>query len=142
MNKINFTPEHKARLYELATEMLFNNDVIITKLGQPCTIVDLLHNTTINSLNNIKLNLTKRIESLEQQDEWISSNAGQVDLENTKHRKELINLIIGYKRYNSYLEEVNIKRNTLKTELIALKESQKTPEDKIKELEEQLKALD
>jgi hypothetical protein len=39
-------------------------------------------------------------------------------------------------------EETVKKRKELESQLTMLKESQKTPEDKIKEIEEQLKSLD
>ena len=141
MTKINFTTEHKHKLFELAIEMLIQNDIIYTKLGQPITVVDLFHNTTINTLNSIRLSLTKRIDTLEGGDEWAASNAGQVELENTKRQKELVNLVIGYKRNQVYQEEIAIKKSKLTKELNALKESQKTPEDKIKELQEELDRL-
>ena len=141
MTKINFTTEHKHKLFELAIEMLIQNDIIYTRLGQPITIVDLIHNTTINTLNSIRLSLTKRIETLENEDEWAASNAGQVELENTKRHKEIVNLVIGYKRNLEYQEEIAIKKSKLTKELNMLKESQKTPEDKIKELQEELDKL-
>jgi predicted nucleic acid-binding Zn-ribbon protein len=56
--------------------------------------------------------------------------------------KETVNLIIGYKRYQLEEEETAKKRKDLESKLAELKESQKSPEDKIKEIEDQLKGLD
>ena len=142
MTKINFTKEHKEKLLELAMIMLLENEVISTRLGQPITVVDLLHNTTINTLNSIRVSLTKRIETLENEDEWAASQGSQIELEVAKRQKELVNLVIGYKRNQVYQEEIAIKKAKLTKELNVLKESQRTPEDKIKELQEELDKLD
>lgn len=142
MAKINFTKEHFEKLKTLAVEMLLSNGVIFTKLGQSLNIVELIHTTTINTLNNIRLSIAKSIENLENQDEWVASSSSQNMLEDLKKQKELVNLIIGYKRWKAEKVETERQRSELNEQLKALKESQKTPEDKIKELEEKLKTLD
>lgn len=142
MAKINFTKEHYAKMKELAFAMLVNNEVVNTKLGQPLTIIDLLHTQTINTLNNIRLAISKQIESLENQDEWATSTYQQEKLEKLKQAKELVNLIIGWKRHNMEVQEAKTKKAELNAQLKQLKESQKTPEDRIKELEAQLTAID
>lgn len=142
MAKINFTKEHFEKLKTLSVEMLLSNDVVLTKLGQSLNIVELIHTTTINTLNNIRLSIAKSIENLENQDEWVASSSLQSMLEDLKRKKELVNLIIGYKRWKAEKVETERQRRELNEQLKALKESQKTPEDKIKELEEKLKTLD
>lgn len=141
MAKINFTKEHFEKLKAYALEMLFLNETITTKLGQPLSIVELLHTTTINTLNSIRLTLSKEIETIENQDEWVSGETSQKKLENLKAKKELVNLIIGYKRFAQEQHEIARERASLEDELVRLKESQKTPEDKIKELESKLETL-
>lgn len=140
--KVNFKKEHFDRLKVLAVKALLNNDAVIGRIGNPINIVELLHGTTINSLNQIRLSLTKKIESLEGKDEWAADDVNQVSLEKAKEQKELVNLIIGYKRYLQELGEINANKKALQEQLTALKESQKSPEDKIKELESQLASLD
>jgi hypothetical protein len=142
MTKVNFTKEHLAKLKELAFAMLAQNGVIQTKFGQALTIVDLMHTQTINTLNGIRVAIGKSIETLENKDEWVATDSTQADLAILKEKKELVNLIIGWKRYNEYARESNAKKEELKAQLSALKESQKTPEDKIKELEAKLTELD
>ena len=138
--KINFTKDHMARLIDLADAALFDRTVVTTKLGQPLNIYELLHTTSINQLNEIKSSLTKRIEKMEEQDEWVAPDNDKLDW--YKNTKELINLIIGWKRYNLELDENARKKEELSKKLTELKESQKTPEDRIKELEAQLKELE
>lgn len=141
MAKINFTQEHFEKLKAYAVEMLFTQETVTTKLGQTLNIVELLHTTTINTLNSIRLQLGKEIETIENQDEWVSGNTSQRKLENLKAKKELVNLIIGYKRFTQEQTEIARERASLEDELVKLKESQKTPEDKIKELESKLNDL-
>jgi hypothetical protein len=54
----------------------------------------------------------------------------------------MINLIIGWKRFNMEKEANARKKAELTEKLTELKESQKTPEDRIKEMEAELAALD
>ena len=128
------------RLYDLANEALFDKTVVTTKLGQVLNIYELLHTTSINQLNEIKTGLSKKIEKIEDQDEWIAPDGDK--LQAMKDTKELVNLIIGWKRYNLELAENARKKEELTAKLTELKESQKTPEDRIKELEAQLKELE
>ena len=138
--KINFTQEHYAKLQSLAVEALFNKVVITTKLGQPLNIYELLHTTSINQLSEIKSSLAKKIEKMEETDEWVQPDNDR--LEWYKNSKELVNLIIGWKRYNLEVEANKKEKEELSKKLNELKESTKTPEDRIKELEAQLKELE
>ena len=130
--KINFTKEHMSRLLDLADAALFDKTVIVTKLGQPLNIYELLHTTSINQLNEIKLNLAKKIEKVEAADEWIAPDNDK--LQSMKDTKELVNLIIGWKRYNSELAENERKIAEIDKQLNDIDEATKTPEDKKKEL--------
>lgn len=138
---INFTKEHYAKLKELAFDMLVSNDTIPTKLGQSLTILELMHTTTINTLNGLKQQIAKQIDNLENQDEWASSEHLQSKLDKLKTRKELVNLIVGWKRYSEEREELSAKKEELSIQLKKLKEAQKTPEERIKELEEQIAGI-
>lgn len=138
--KINFQKEHFAKLVNLVAQAAMNNISINTKLGQPLNIVELLHTTSINTLNNIKASLTNKIRSIEDRDEWVETNTDE--LENIKAQKELINLIVGWKRWKMEVEENRKQKEELTKKLTELKESTKTPEDRIKEMEAQLAALD
>ena len=141
MAKINFTKEHFDRLASLSLDALFGNQVINTKFGQALNIVELLHTTTIGTLNDIRLSLSKAIEKLESQDEWVAPEDIQEKLESLKKDKEMVNLIIGYKRFLLERQEANRKKEQLTEKLTELKEAQKTPEDKIKEIETELADL-
>ena len=141
MAKINFTKEHFNEMCTLLMGMLLRNEVISSKLGTPINVVELLHTTTINSLNNIRLALSNKIKQLESQDEWVASDSNARQLDTAKEQKELVNLVIGYKRYRMEVEENAQKKAELTAKLKALKESQKSPEDKIKELEAELSAM-
>lgn len=142
MTKINFTKTHFDKMCTLALNMLLNNSIILSKFNTPINIIELLHTTTINMLNSIKVTLSKKIEQLESQDEWVASDTYSKQLEEAKEQKELVNLIIGYKRYKMEQEETAKRKLEIVNKLQELKESQKTPEDKIKELETELSKID
>ena len=125
---------------ELALKMLMTNSTISTKMGAPLNIVELIHTTSINTLNNIKAGLSTKIQNLENKDEWVEVNTTELD--SLKEMKELVNLIVGFKRYHLELAESRRKKAELTEKLAELKESTKTPEDRIKEMEAELAAMD
>ncbi len=137
--KVNFTKEHFSKLKELAVEALFSGEVFHTKLGQILTIYELIHTVSINQLNEIKNSLAVKIQKLESKDEWVEVDT--TELNELKTQKELVNLIIGYKRFNLERNEIDAKRIKLSAKLSELRESQKTPEDRIKEIEAELASL-
>jgi hypothetical protein len=138
--KINFTKEHEAKLDALAVKMLKENGTIRTVMGQSLNIVELMHTTSINQLNNIRTALLKTIQKKEEGDEWVETDTSALD--EMKNAKELVNLIIGWKRKNLEVSENKAKKAELTKKLAELKESTKTPEDRIKEMEAQLAELD
>ena len=138
--KINFTKEHFSKLVNLVAQAAMNNVTIPTKMGQQLNIVELLHTTSITTLNNIKASLTQKIRSIEDRDEWVEADTET--LEGIKAQKELVNLIVGWKRWTLEVEANKQKKAELTKKLAALKESTKTPEDRIKEMEAQLKELE
>ena len=138
--KINFTREHLEQLHKLADEALFENLTVTTKLGGQLNIHELLYTTSISQLTEIKTALAKKIEKLEASDEWIQVDNEKIQI--ARKLKDLVNLIIGYKRYQLEQLELQEKKEELTAKLTELKESQKTPEDRIKEIEAQLKELE
>lgn len=134
--KINFSKEHEEKLDALAIKALKENTVIQTSLGQYLNITELMHTTSINQLNNIRTNLLKQIQKKEEGDEWVETDNSILD--KMKETKELVNLIIGWKRKNTEIAENKAKKAELEETLKQLKESTKTPEDRIKELEAKL----
>lgn len=141
MAKINFTKDHFNKMLSMAAAMLVNNEVVLTKMGQPLNIVELMHTATIGTLMDIKKSLSKKIENLEDQDEWVESSTNQVNLTRYKNQKELVNLIIGWKRFMLEASEAAKRKQELESKLKELKDSQKTPEDKIKEIEAELASM-
>ena len=87
MAKINFKKEHFDKMLNLAVGMLIRNEVVTTKMGQPLNIVELLHTTTIGTLNNIRVAIGKQITSIEERDEWVETNDNQKQLDKLKAQK-------------------------------------------------------
>ena len=141
MAKINFSETHMNRLKELACKMLFANGVIYSANGlTPLNIVELIHTQTPTQLNNIKAGLDKKINQIESRDEWLDPDNSKLDT--IREARELVNLIVGWKRLNIEKAENARKKEELTKKLAELKESTKTPEDRIKEMEAQLKELE
>lgn len=129
------------RMNELLSEMLLANSIITNKLGTPLDVVALLHTTTPNTLNEIRKNLSRKINDLEEVDEWTANDGTQKKLEVLKRDKEVVNLIIGYKYHLAERSRLESKKSELKEQIEKLKEANKTPAERLKELEDQLNAL-
>lgn len=142
MAKINFTKEHLEKMKELVIDMLLRNESITTKMGQILSISDLLHTTTINTLNTIKAQISEKIVKAEEKDEWSATESDSKYLEILKNQKELVHLIIGWKRYNMEQASIQSKKKALEEKLEELKESQKTPAERIKDIENALNSLE
>lgn len=137
--KIKFTPEHLKRMQDLLLAMLMSNGVLYSKLGTPIGVSELLHQTSINQLNEMKAGLQNKISKMEAQDEWVEVD--QDKLQSLRDSRELVNLIVGYKRYNAELAANAAKLEVLKTKLAEMKEDAKTPQERMAELETQIAAL-
>ena len=86
-------------------------------------------------------NLKKQIATMDDLDEWSCTDADKWKLERTKETQELVSLVIGYKKWMSEQEELSEKKAALAAQIDSLKESQKTPAERIAELEKQLADL-
>jgi hypothetical protein len=137
--RINFTKEHEEKLNEFIVEMWREDIVVIGKLGQPMNICE-LKVLSPNSLNDLKLIYDKKISSLESKDEWIDPENDKLDL--YRFIRNGLNLLVGFKRKQIQIAENKAKKAELTKKLTELKESTKTPEDRIKEMEAELAALD
>jgi hypothetical protein len=85
--------------------------------------------------------LKKQIASMSDLDEWSCTDADTWKLERLKETQELVSLVIGYKKWLAEQEEIADKKAVLAARIDALKESQKTPAERIAELEKQLADL-
>ena len=141
MGKINFTTENKSRLEELATKFLFGNLPIQGPIATSMRVEDLLQNTSVNSLVSMNAHLKKQIASMSDLDEWSCTDADTWKLERLKETQELVSLVIGYKKWLAEQEEISEKKAALAAQIDSLKESQKTPAERIAELESQLANL-
>lgn len=140
--KINFTKDHFEKLKELLSIMLLNNETVNNRLGIPVNVVDLVHTTSLNSLNDMRNALKKTVEKAESADEWVSSFISQEKVNKLRRQIETIYLIIGYKRYQMELADLNNKREELTEKLNKMKEEAKTPEERIIEVQNELDNLE
>lgn len=141
MAKINFTEVHFQELCTLANKFLFQGSAFKGPVGQILTVYDLIHTTTVDSLIKMKSSLEKTIAKSEDVDDWTASTEDVLKQQLLKQKGRFIYLLIGYKRYTLEQESIALEKAKLTKQLNELKESQKTPEEKIKELEDQINSL-
>lgn len=140
-NRINFTPEHEARLKQLAIIMLFDGITLKGTVGTELTVQDLLHNTTVNTLVMLNSNLKKEIERISGLDEWSMNDYQQRKLANTKELQEFTNLLIGYKKFQAEKQSAKAEIANLKAQYAEIKKSTMTPQDQLTALEKKIKEL-
>lgn len=141
MTKINFTKEHMTRLQELSLKMLFGNFVIKGLLGTELNIYGLLHESTTNTLQTLNINLKKDIEKLESLDNWSLDAYQQRKITSLKEYQELVNLVIGYKKWQAQEADAKQQIKNLKAELKTIKSNNITPEEKMKEIEKRIQEM-
>lgn len=139
--KINFTDEHQKRLFDLATNMLFNGGIVKGLAGSTLTIFDLIHNTSVRTLSDINAGLRKEISRIETLDDWSMTDYQQKKLTTTKETQELVHLLIGYKKYLEQLDNDKSKLTELKAKRAELKKSTMTPEQQLAELDAEIASL-
>jgi hypothetical protein len=135
--KINFTKEHQDKLSQLAGEALIKGTVF--KGGSvgnsEITIYDLFHNCTVQTLSRYQANLKKEVREIDDLDEFLLTAHQRQKKAKLEKQRELITLIIGYKRFQEQQATDRKEYLALKSQYDQLKENSKTPEDRLKELE-------
>lgn len=126
-----FTKTHFDNLSQLIIEALFKDKTFYNNLNMPITVYDLVNNTTINSLTSMYSKALRKLNEVEQQNEWKETDTTEL-IKTT----QLLNLLIGYKTYANEVKERKEKKKLLEEKLNTLKEESKSPEEKIKEIEE------
>lgn len=140
---MEFTKENYSRMRELLADMLIEGEFFINKLGMPINIYELLHTTTIQSLKTIWDNLTNQINKFGSKPEFLSDYSNKdYTLQILQKKQELVNLIIGYKMYKSKLSDNERLKKELESQLKALEDSVKSPEEKIAEIKNLLASID
>ena len=126
-----FTKTHFDNLSQLIIEALFKDKTFYNNLNLPITVYDFVNNTTINSLTSMYSKALRKLNEVEQQNEWKETDTTEL-IKTT----QLLNLLIGYKTYANEVKERKEKKKLLEEKLNNLKEASKSPEEKIKEIEE------
>ena len=140
MAKINFTNENMAQLREKIADAIIDNIVVKGPLGQEYTVPELMQLST-NSLKALSNHLEKTIAQLTTEDEWIE-NPNEILIKNITFKKELVSLIRGYKLYLDELATRERERERIIEQIKQIEESQKTPGDLLKELQDKLASLE
>ncbi len=127
-------------LEKLFLELAFSGKTLQGKFGSSTlTAYDLLHNSSVSSLKNLHVNLKAEISKQEANtDEWTTSSHEQSQLQLKKEWVEYVYMLIGYKRSEAQKEQDSATLKDLKNKLKELEESTATPEQKIKDLKEEI----
>ena len=136
---VKFTSEHFSRMKDLLIDALLDDKTFYSKVGASMGVSELLHETSINLLNEMKVALQNKIAKFEAQDEWVEADNDK--LTSLRESRELINLIIGYKRFQLQEQRREEELALLKGKLAKMEEDAKTPEEKMAELKAEIAKL-
>ena len=143
MPKINFTEEHSNNIKALFLELGFSGEVLAGKFGaNTYTVWELLHNTSITTLQGLNKNLKNEVKALEEQDEWSFSDYQQTKANKTRKWNEYVNLLIGYKKHKEEEADKKAKLSEAKAELKAMQEEVKTPAERIADKQKEIEELE
>lgn len=139
---INFTEQHKTELQQLIFDAVTKRWQVSNKLGMVFDVMDIFHTCTIQTLRSIRKELTNKLNQFED-DEW-SDKSIQDDEKIAYYNMsiKLINLTIGYRLWQQEQYDLESKKAALELKINLLKEDQKTPEQKIAELEDELSKIE
>ena len=141
MTKINFTKQHQARMEELAILLLLAGTVIKGVMGTKINVFQLLHETTISSLQTILSNLRREIDKIKTLDRWSLTNYQEQKMVDLEVQYEFVDLLIGYKKRQAEIENDRVKIRDLKNEYAQLVKSTMTPEAQLAALKKSIEAL-
>ena len=110
-------------------------------MGQSFGVEDLL-NSSLRSLSNLKSYLSKKIDAISEKDDWDMSDAESLALINLRNDKNLVHLIIGFKKDAEYKASIESRKESLQRQIDEIKEASLTPEERIKKLSDQLNILE
>jgi hypothetical protein len=100
--KINFTSENEKQLKDLFLELGFSGATLPGKFGaNSYNVMQLVHSTTIETLQGLYQNLEKEIDTLGKVNKWTAPVITTQRVENLKKWYNFIDLLIGYKLYNA-----------------------------------------
>jgi len=142
MASINFTKEHLAQLEKAMIKQLFDGSAIKGPMGTTLNAHQLLHETSVKSLQQLYVTTTKVIENQSKLDRWSMSDYQQSKLEELKSQAELLDLIIGFKKFEALKEANKIKLEEKRELLNTLRDQSKTPSERIQELESEIAELE
>ena len=137
-----FTAAHLSELKEVYTELSFSGEVIDGPMGaNKLSPYDILHNSSISSLQNVYIRLKKNIEGKSDLDEWSMSEYQQRQIKMMENWKQFVHLMIGYKKWQAENQSNATKKRELSNKLKQLKEDLLTPEEKLRQLQAEIDAL-
>ena len=141
-NNITFTKEHKSKLDQLLIAALYDGLRFKGIAGTELNVHQLMHECTIKTIQTLYSNKVKEIETQTKLDKWSMTAYQQEKLESLKVEEEILDLMIGYKKYILSTEARATKLKEKRELLLKLKDESKTPQDRIKELETEILELE
>lgn len=143
-NQVNFTEDHKKELEGLFVNLSFEGVQLAGKFGtNTMSPYDLLHNASSSTLKSLYNQLKNEITKAEEnEDEWTSSDYEQRQLSSKKEWKKFLYLLIGYRKYLTEKAKNSEALRQMKAKLAELKESNKSPEDQMKELQDAIARME
>lgn len=139
---INFTSEQRTRLQALIGELTFSGETFAGKFGSTqYTPWDFINTCTANVCETA-YNAAKRTRAAaEKDDPWATDSTDSERIAQLQRWEDFLFLVWGYNRWKLEDKIRQAKKEALSTKLADLKEENKTPAEKIAELEAELAAM-
>jgi predicted aspartyl protease len=139
-NKINFTIEDQAKLRSLLADFVLDGTTFKGQLNTPVSVIDLVQNSSLNTLKRMFTALSNTVKNKKEATVRWETKETEEDALLTK-QIDFIELLIGYKLAQAQNETIEAQKKHIQAQIDRIKESNKTPEELMADLLEQMANL-
>lgn len=141
---MNFTAEHKAQFEKLTAKFVFDGETFSGRLGANAqNVQDLLHNTSIKSLESYWRQAKKELAAETDTNPWTSTDqSNNARLQALQDWEQWLNLALGWRLAQAEAAKKAAAIRTKKAQLKELQEASMTPAEKLAALEAEIAALE
>lgn len=136
-----FTKENYNRMCELILKAVLQNVVIQGDFNQPYGVQELLHNFPISEIEKKQKALENKASKIGNKSKWRVTDEDNAEKDRLNEVAEMLDLMAAYRYTLEDMAKLKAKLEANQETINALKEANKTPEQRQADLEAKNKAL-
>jgi hypothetical protein len=138
--RINFTLEDQVKLRTILADFVLEGVTFKGQIGTPLSVHDLVHGTSLNTLKRLFATLSNSVKNKKEATvRWETKESEEDAL--IQKQIEFVELLIGYKLAQAQNETIEAQKARIQAQIDQIKESSKSPQELIEDLQKQLGEL-